>query len=108
MNHSKREQIPFGSDFRIRINITNLGENTRLGSDNVGLTATFRVAGAELVFDKSQLTKIDDDTYVAPIHSAALARGDLMLETHTTVPDAAFPDGIRDELGRTDTNVTII
>ena len=108
MNDCKRTTIPIGSDFRVKIQITNLGENTHLSDNTVTLVCKFRVATAEIELAKSDLTQLDQDTYVAAIDSSELARGDLYLETHTGVPDSAFDDGVRNEIVLTYTLITIV
>lgn len=107
-NCSKRETVVRGSDFRLRVHITNLGENIHLSDQNVSLVCTLRVRDTSLVKDKAALTPVDADTYIMAVSTADLAKGDVFLETHTGVPDIAFQDGVRDEIVNTDTGVTII
>ena len=107
-NCSKRETVVKGSDFRLRIQITNLGENVHLSDQNVSLACTLRVRDTFLVKTKAELSRVDDDTYIMAVSTDGLAKGDVYLETHTGVPDIAFQDGIRDEIVNTDTGVTII
>ena len=84
-NCNKRETVVKGSDFRLRVHITNIGEGIHASDQNVALTCTVRV----------------QDTSI-------LKKGDVFLDTETSVPDTAFDDGTRDEIVTTDTGVTII
>lgn len=107
-NCSKRETVVKGSDFRLRVHITNLGENIHLSDQNVSLVCTLRVRDTSLVKEKAELTQVDADTYIMAVSTTNLTKGDVYLETHTGVPDIAFQDGVRDEIVNTDTGVTII
>ena len=107
-NCSKRETVVKGSDFRLRIHITNLGENIHLSDQNVSLVCTLHVKDTTLSKQKPDLIPVDQDTYIMAVSTADLAKGDVILETHTGVPDIAFQDGVRDEIVETDTGVTIV
>lgn len=105
---TKREPVEKGSDFRLRVHITNLGDGIHVTDQNVNLTCTIKVKDTEIAYTKDQLTPLDQDNYIIPVATGTLARGDVFLKTETSVPDTAFPDGTRDEVRTTDTGVTII
>lgn len=105
---TKRETVEKGSDFRLKVHITNLGTGVHVTDQNVSLTCTIQVRDTSKVYDKTELTRMDDDTYIIAVATENLAKGDVLLKTATSVPDVAFPDGSRDEVKTTDTGVTII
>lgn len=107
-NCNKRETVVKGSDFRLRVHITNIGEGIHASDQNVALTCTVRVQDTSITKEKAQLTPIDDDTFIFPVATAGLKKGDVFLDTATSVPDTAFDDGTRYEIVTTDTGVTII
>ena len=107
-NCTKRETVVKGSDFRLRVHITNIGEGIHVSDQNVALTCIVRVGETSITKAKAQLTRLDDDTYIFPVATEGLDKGNVFLETRTSVPDIAFQDGVRDEIVTTDTGVTII
>lgn len=105
---TKRELVEKGSDFRLKVHVTNLGDGIHVTDQNVDLTCTIQVRDTSIVYQKNQLTQLDVDTYIIAVATGDLATGDVLLKTATSVPDIAFPDGTRDEVRTTDTGVTII
>ena len=105
---TKRELVEKGSDFRLKVHVTNLGDGIHVTDQNVDLTCTIQVRDTSIVYEKNQLTQLDVDTYIIAVATGNLAKGDVLLKTATSVPDIAFPDGTRDGVRTTGTGVTII
>jgi len=115
----KQELIPFGSDIKIIVDITDLGENLTLEgiaykliftSGDKSKTFETTVAGSPAVQTlASGLTKVtgNADRVIASIPAADLDRGSLYLRAELSIPDASFTGGVRKEVVVKDTHITI-
>ena len=109
MTHfNKREPVPLESDFRLKVTITDLGDNLRLDDNSVGLTCTLSAGSATVTVQKSSMKRLDHDSYIIAVNANTLAKGDLYITTHTSVPDTDFNDNIRNEVKTKDTGITIV
>lgn len=57
---------------------------------------------------KGDCTEVDSDNYVLPIDTSALALGQLIIDVYAYIPDLDFPDGLRTEICRIETDIKII
>ncbi len=106
--NKKREPVFHGSDFKLKVNITNLGDSKHLSDNDVSLTCVLMSGSSIAEYSKSQLTKLDDDTYVIPVKTVGMDKGDLFLRTTVVVPDTSFPGNSRTDIRKIDTGITII
>lgn len=97
-----------GSDFRLKVNITNLGNSKHLNDQTVSLSCQLRAGNAIQTFSKSQMIDLDQDTYIIPVKTSHLDKGDLFLKTTVGIPDTDFQSSTRTEIREIDTGITII
>ena len=60
------------------------------------------------VIQKYDCTKINNDNYTIPVDTATLELGSLILDVYAFIPDQDFPDDLRTEICRIETDITII
>lgn len=106
-NH-KRALVPKGSDIKLAINITSLGDDKHITDVNVSLTVVITVGDHSETFQKSALRQLDSDTLILPLNTSVFPRGDMRIITTTSVPDEDFSDNLRNEVQENDTGITII
>lgn len=132
-NH-KRKLVPSGSDIKLAITITSLGDGRHITDPDVGLEVDLIVGPNVRTFKKvmkakddaieaiavdpstesaelpsSDFIRLSDDTYLLAVGDTAdFGKGDLFVVTRTSVPDTDFKDGRRDEIQRNDTGITFI
>lgn len=106
-NH-KRALVPKGSDIKLAINITSLGDNVHITDTGVSLTAVITVGDHSETFTKSDMRQLDTDTLILPLDTSVFPRGDMYITTTTSVPDEDFTDDTRNEIQTNDTGITII
>ena len=59
------------------------------------------------VVNKFDCTKVNNDNYTLPVDTAPLGLGLLILDVYAFVPDQDFPDDLRTEICRIETDITI-
>lgn len=132
-NH-KRKLVPSGSDIKLAITITSLGDDRHITDPDVDLEVDLIVGPNVRTFRKnlkvnngpietlstgpsveapelslSDFTRLSDDTYLLAVgNTADFGKGDLFIVTRTSVPDTDFKDGRRDEIQKNDTGITFI
>lgn len=62
----------------------------------------------KIAIPKSACTKIDSDNYTLPVDTSGLALGQLVVDIYAYIPDLDFPDGLRTEICRVETDINII
>lgn len=106
-NH-KRSLVTKGSDIKLAITITSLGDDHKITDQDVDLTVVVTVGVHSETFAKSALSPLSDDTLILPLITSVFPKGDMMLTTTTSVPDEDFTDNSRDEVQTIDTGITLI
>lgn len=61
-----------------------------------------------LVVNKNEMTKVDDDNYIAKVDSAKVGVGNLLMKFVAEIPDSDMNDGLRKEVELVDLNIPII
>lgn len=61
-----------------------------------------------LVVKKNEMTKVDEDNYIAKVDSAKVGTGNLMMKFVADIPDSDMNDGLRKEVELVDLNIPII
>ena len=61
-----------------------------------------------LVIKKNEMTKVDEDNYIAKVDSAKVGTGNLMMKFIADIPDSDMNDGLRKEVELVDLNIPII
>ena len=61
-----------------------------------------------LVIKKNEMTKVDEDNYIANVVSAKVGTGNLMMKFIADIPDSDMNDGLRKEVELVDLNIPII
>ena len=61
-----------------------------------------------LVIKKNEMTKVDEDNYIAKVDSAKVGVGNLMMKFTADIPDSDMNDGLRKEVELVDLNIPII
>lgn len=109
MDHNhKRIPVPKGSDIKLAITVTSLGDDHKLSDQDVNIEVSVTVKDHTENFVKADLRPLSADTMVLPLSTADFPRGDMYLTTRTSVPDTDFDDDTRDEVQTIDTGVTIV
>lgn len=109
MDHNhKRTPVPKGSDIKLAITVTSLGDDYKLSDQEVDIEVSVTVKDYTENFVKADLRPLSDDTMVLPLSTTDFPRGDMYLTTRTSVPDTDFDDDTRDEVQTIDTGITII
>ena len=106
-NH-KRALVTKGSDIKIAITVTSLGDGVKISDSGVDLQVKISVLNHDEYFQKSALTPLTDDTYILPLNTSIYPRGDMFITTQIIVPDTDFPGGTRTEVQTNDTGITLI
>lgn len=94
-----------GTELKIKINVKPI-DNIHL-SDCSFSCIFFINTSKTVVLDKSQLLKVDDDTYIALLNSEDLGVGTIKMTINIKVPDSDFSDGYRTEIETVCTGITI-
>lgn len=90
------DKIPYGSDFKMNVNMPVIGE---LHMSDVDFRCIFYAGHSDgFVIQKEDMIRIDDDNYVAPLHSTDLGKGRIFMTYEVDLPDADFESGIRHEV----------
>lgn len=119
----KQEQIPYGSDLKILVEVTDLGEDIVLagipytlefssGEAKKTLAVTIEEPDEEEGTEGGQvlpdgLKSLDDSRVVASIPGADLDRGDVWLKVTLLIPDEDFESGYRTDIREIDQHITI-
>ena len=61
-----------------------------------------------LVVKKNEMTKVDEDNYIAKVDSAKVGTGNLMMKFVADIPDSDMNDGLRKEVELVDLQLPII
>lgn len=61
-----------------------------------------------LVVKKNEMTKVDEDNYIAKVDSAKVGTGNLMMKFVADIPDSDMNDGLRKEVELVNLNIPII
>ena len=61
-----------------------------------------------LVIKKNEMTKVDEDNYIAKVESAKVGEGNLMMKFTADIPDSDMNDGLRKEVELVNLNIPII
>lgn len=61
-----------------------------------------------LVVRKDEMTKVDEDNYIAKVDSAKVGVGNLLMKFVAEIPDSDMNDGLRKEVELVDLNIQII
>lgn len=61
-----------------------------------------------LVVKKNEMTKVDEDNYIAEVDSAKVGAGNLLMKFVAEIPDSDMNDGFRKEVELVDLNISII
>lgn len=111
----KQELIPYGSDIKILVDVTNLDDGVELGDIAYSLefTGGEKTKLFEVTVDEGEqslptgLTVVDDHRVAASIKGGVLDRGDVWLRITLEIPDESFTDGVRVEIRDIDVHITI-
>ncbi|MBQ9474669.1 MAG: hypothetical protein IJU69_00225 [Bacteroidales bacterium] len=111
----KQELLPKGSDLKILVDVSELGEDIVLG--NIAYSLEFTSGDSKKTFDvtiedeeqslPAGLKVLDENRVVAAIKGSELDRGDVWLRAILSIPDEDFTDGIRVEIHEIDQHITI-
>lgn len=83
------DTIIWGSEFKLNVNMEPI-DNYHMG--DVDFFCTFMSGGKSVVVTKSQMRKVDDDNYVAPLDSKELGRGYINIRYEAEIPDDDFSE----------------
>lgn len=61
-----------------------------------------------LVVKKNEMTKVDDDNYIAKVDTEKVGVGSLKMKFIAEIPDSDMNDGLRKEVELVDLNIPII
>ena len=61
-----------------------------------------------LVVKKNEMTKVDEDNYIAKVDSAKVGVGNLLMKFVAEIPDSDMNDGLRKEVELVDLQLPII
>lgn len=97
------EIIHLGSQFVLNVHMDPL-DTTHLSE--IGFTCEFTATNKQIL-KKEDMYKVDNDNYLAPLDSAVLGEGNLVLKLIADVPCTYFEGGIRKEVSVVNTNLLI-
>lgn len=61
-----------------------------------------------LVVKKNEMTKVDEDNYIAKVDSSKVGTGKLMMKFVAEIPDSDMNDGLRKEVELVDLDISIM
>lgn len=94
-----------GTDLKISINVHPIGG---VHLSECDFSCTFFVNPANsITLSKSEMKKVDSDTFIALVDSSLLGIGSVKMTIEIEVPDADFPDSTRTEIETLCTGITI-
>lgn len=98
----KQENTSLGAGLKLKVTLTELGEDIHLQDCTYTLeftagskSKTFHVDGESRT---RGITVIDEDTVAVALDTSELDTGDLYLKATVNVPDLEFPSGLRTEI----------
>ena len=96
-----------GTELKFGLNIQPIGEIS-MSMYDFHVVAYAKNTQQRIIVDKSDCTKTDDNNYTLPVDTTPLGLGTLVLDVYAYVPDEDFPDDLRTEICRIETDITII
>jgi len=100
-----KKQIKFGTDVKIKIEISDLPAPHTM--DDIEFSVTFRAGSESASFEKGDMNVVNGE-YVASLATSTLAPGALYMDVTAEVPDDTFPDGIMHLIQTVDLDCNII
>lgn len=100
-------EIIRGTEIKFNLNIQPVGGISMSAFDFYVATYAQGTPQRSIV-NKSDCTKVNNDNYTLPVDTASLGLGLLILDVYAYVPDQDFPDDLRTEIYRIETDITII
>lgn len=98
------EVIHLGSQFVLKVHMDPLVDGTKLSE--IDFTCEFSATNKQIL-KKTDLYKVDDDNYLAPLDSAVLGEGNLVLRLTAEIPCEYFAYNIRKDISIVNTNILI-
>lgn len=98
------EVIHLGSQFVLKVHMDPLEDGTKLSE--IDFTCEFSATNKQTL-TKENLYKVDEDNYLAPLDSAVLGEGNLVLRLTAEIPCEYFAYNIRKDISIVNTNILI-
>lgn len=96
-----------GTEIKFNLNIQPIG-GVSMSAYDFNVMAYAQGTPQRAIVNKDDCTEIDSDNYTLPVDTAPLGLGLLILDVYAYVPDQDFPDDLRTEICRIETDIIII
>ena len=96
-----------GTDIKFNLNILPIS-GISMSSYDFSVVAYAKGTNQRITIIKDSCAMEDDDNYIVPVDTTSLGLGELLLDVYAFIPDTDFDDGIRTEICRIETDITII
>ena len=96
-----------GTEIKFNLNIEPMGD-IHMSSYDFEARAYCRGTQQKVVIPKSDFTIVDDDNFTLPIDTNMLGLGILVVDIYAYIPDQDFPDDLRTEISRIETDINIV
>jgi hypothetical protein len=95
-----------GTELKINVHVEPIGG---IRMSEYDFTCVFYVYKNKcLVINKRDMTKVDDDNYIANVDTTKIGAGCLKMRFEAEIPDSDINDGFRKEVELVDLNIPII
>lgn len=101
------EDVIRGTEVKYNLNIQPVG-GASMSTFDFQVIAYALGTAQKSVIPKRDCTKVDNNNYVVPVDTSPLGLGQLILDVHAYIPDQDFPDNLRTEIIRLETEQNII
>ena len=93
------------SELKLNIHIDPIGDITM---DNYDFSVSLYCSTRKIItFNKSELKRVDSDNYIVAFDTQDIGTGELKCDIIAYIPDGDFDDGIRIEVVKSNTGITI-
>ena len=96
-----------GTELKFNLNIQPVG-GISMSAFDFYVRAYSKGTAQRSVVHKYDCAKVDNDNYTVPVDTALLGLGLLILDVYAFIPDQDFPDDLRTEICRIETDITLI
>lgn len=109
MEKITRIGILMDSDIKIEVILDNLPAGKTMA--DINFSVAFSTANGKLTMEKSKLYSLEDGgktRYIACFNSSKVGKGDIIMTVTASIPDAGFAGGLRKDVVKADTMVTVL
>lgn len=96
-----------GTELKFNLNIQPVS-GINMSAFDFYVTAYTQGTAQRSVIQKYDCTRVNNDNYTVPVDTAPLGLGLLILDVYAFIPDQDFPDDLRTEICRIETDITLI